>query len=401
MNTLLNKNNICLTRYLYVKEEVMIALYLSIIHLNHEESLFWAFELFYSGFKTELNNLLWEIYYEFFYSLNPSFENYLFIKFKDDKIKEIKDEKNVRLFIDNLMIREKSHDMYLLLKMVEQFDIDCSHVESYVNNPKSDINILYPIFINLLESNDYLLIAHLVIKIIHNNHLESFYIYTMNVLFGEKKTDKYKKKYICYHHYKLNESFIFRKIILANILHSIYLKKNIKLSKNIYAHENNNNENSKYYTLSNGKRYHILKKAYVYSVDTYGFLSLFPIQRKIYQNNNIFKETIYNNWIQFIHSTPLWKDRLFKHGCEINIITDDIDINEDIVVFISDEEYENFNSNYYYEFEEQSLSTQEKAIPPLITDKNHFQDTKNQWIDFHKKSSFLEYEPEYIDELKI
>jgi len=69
---------IIFTRYLYVKDEVMLTLIMSILG-KHESSVFWAYELYYSGFENELFNLLWKIYFDFYYTLNPSFYDY-FIK---------------------------------------------------------------------------------------------------------------------------------------------------------------------------------------------------------------------------------------------------------------------------------------------------------------------------------
>lgn len=64
------------TRYLYEKDEVKLSLVTSIIN-KKDDSIFWAYELFYSGFKTELAELLWKIYFDFYSTLNPSFEKYL------------------------------------------------------------------------------------------------------------------------------------------------------------------------------------------------------------------------------------------------------------------------------------------------------------------------------------
>ena len=61
------------TRYLYEKSEVKLALTLCILN-KKDEAVFWAYELYYSGFKTELTELFWTIYYDFYYTLNPSFE---------------------------------------------------------------------------------------------------------------------------------------------------------------------------------------------------------------------------------------------------------------------------------------------------------------------------------------
>ena len=69
-------NEFQFTRYLYEKEEVKLSLILCILN-KKEEAIFWAYELYYSGFKSDLINLFWTIYYDFYYTSNPSFEKYL------------------------------------------------------------------------------------------------------------------------------------------------------------------------------------------------------------------------------------------------------------------------------------------------------------------------------------
>ena len=74
-------SHIIFTRYLYLKDEVEIALLASLLN-KKDDALFWAFELYFSGFESELIEILWKIYYEFYYSLNPSFECYFLKKHK-------------------------------------------------------------------------------------------------------------------------------------------------------------------------------------------------------------------------------------------------------------------------------------------------------------------------------
>ena len=58
------------TRYLYVKEEVEVAMLVSLLNGDRERALFWAYELYYSAPKAELVASLWRIYYEFYAMLN-------------------------------------------------------------------------------------------------------------------------------------------------------------------------------------------------------------------------------------------------------------------------------------------------------------------------------------------
>jgi hypothetical protein len=62
-----NKSDIILTRYLYVKDEVLFSLWKSILLKNIDEALFWGYELYYSGFQEETFVLLMKLYYEFYF----------------------------------------------------------------------------------------------------------------------------------------------------------------------------------------------------------------------------------------------------------------------------------------------------------------------------------------------
>lgn len=64
--------NIIFTRYLYSKIDVKQSLLLALLEQNHDEAVFWAYELYYSGFKHDVFIYLSNIY-EFIYSMdNPT-----------------------------------------------------------------------------------------------------------------------------------------------------------------------------------------------------------------------------------------------------------------------------------------------------------------------------------------
>lgn len=60
-----------LTRYLYIKDDVLASLCMSILDKNREEAAFWVCELYYSGFEIEVAEYLQLIYQIFFRSNNP------------------------------------------------------------------------------------------------------------------------------------------------------------------------------------------------------------------------------------------------------------------------------------------------------------------------------------------
>lgn len=69
---------IVLTRYLYIKHDVLVSLMISILYKNYEESLFWACELYYSGFEEEVADFIYTIYNEWCKSCNhPALFSYI------------------------------------------------------------------------------------------------------------------------------------------------------------------------------------------------------------------------------------------------------------------------------------------------------------------------------------
>jgi len=70
-----------LTRFLYIKDEVELSLVTSLLKKqNLQECYYWTFELYYSGFDNEVVQLLWKIYFDFYYELNPCMEDYMLKK---------------------------------------------------------------------------------------------------------------------------------------------------------------------------------------------------------------------------------------------------------------------------------------------------------------------------------
>jgi len=66
-----------LTRYLYNKELVLHSLGLAVSKKNYDESIFWAYELYFSGFEQEVLDCLKEIYDRDFKENHPRLGFYI------------------------------------------------------------------------------------------------------------------------------------------------------------------------------------------------------------------------------------------------------------------------------------------------------------------------------------
>jgi len=72
-----DKLHVVLTRYLYIKQEVIISLTIAILEKNRGEALFWGYELYWSGFQEETFEYLMSVFTEMFESLNPRLKRFL------------------------------------------------------------------------------------------------------------------------------------------------------------------------------------------------------------------------------------------------------------------------------------------------------------------------------------
>lgn len=62
---------IIFTRYLYNKTEVKQSLFIALLDRNLDEAMFWAYELYFSGFDTDVFEYVINIYREIYSLLNP------------------------------------------------------------------------------------------------------------------------------------------------------------------------------------------------------------------------------------------------------------------------------------------------------------------------------------------
>ena len=63
-----------LTRFWYIREEVLMSLLISVWEKDYDQALFWASELYYSGLEKETLSYIDSIYSTFFRSQNPKLE---------------------------------------------------------------------------------------------------------------------------------------------------------------------------------------------------------------------------------------------------------------------------------------------------------------------------------------
>lgn len=360
----------------------MLTLLISLLNKS-EKSLFWAYELYYSGYEKELFNLLWKIYFDFYYTLNPSFYDYFAKKHKEwNKLpRGIERDKIINMIISNLLIRPHNFDIFLLKQIPKNFDID---LEIPIQNQNSVESIPITIIDDWLNSNNYLNIAEYVLHKCKENQLDQLLEHI--IYYFKFKNSKIE------HKVKKNINIIkveSRTLILAYIMLQFSILNGLTMGKKLYIIVEEN-EVTPFETVysdydSSFYPYKILPKVCLYSIDEDNYLSLFKLTRN---NSSInIRDAYINHWEYYASYSPVWRERINKHKGTINHETRKID-------FPDDDSFEEFYDAFNYETDEQKAETQNKSIQPILN--------KRTWAHYYeenKKNGLFIPDPEYLEEL--
>ena len=387
-------NEIQFTRYLYEKDEVKLALIMCILNEKAERAEFWAYELYHSGFKLELVDLFWSLYYDFYYTQNPSFEKYLQTKLKNQLDLDLNSENYISMIVNNFMIRPHNMDIFILKQVVNICDFDNSDIQEY--NTNGDFEFIRSELITALRNKDFMMLSSLILTDIKEQHLlEAFKVIldyfatVVGLKFDSKKIVMEYEKYLGNNYQRNNK----RIMILARTIHYFVLVNNKKLGKNIYVHieaediiihENISadlKENDKGRAILPARK--ILPLAKVYSIDVDNYLSLFELKRE----KQDIKSAYYYNWLYHASFSPLWKSRITKHNGYV-------DEENKLIVFDEEIDIQNFYDEYGYEPDEQSEDVENKTIKDIKKQRT--------WLSFynqHKNSGIIEIEEDILTDI--
>jgi hypothetical protein len=380
-------SDLVFTQYLYIKEEVRIALLVSILNKS-DEALFWAHELYNSGFKYELINLIWKIYYDFFATLNPSYETYLIKKHKE--LMMDKDKSHICLIssiIQDLLFRPFNSDVFMLRNICENFEIDiCFHhgTEKITHIEELTLNMTH-----WVNTTDLRSISQWVLNI-NKDFIKLLDIYDIciNIFDKEQKEDKLiksklKKEFISASRININTNII----LLAKIVQLFSKKAHLKKGKNIYINVQDH-DIALYNPIIGSEEinhFNILEKAYLYGIDDLKHLSLFKLTRQRYN----LQEKYWYKWEYHASFSPLWAKRIKQFGGYT-------DYNKQKVIFKeepNDDLMQEFYSIYGLEPDEQPVSIQNKSID--FISKVHNWKWFNQQ---YKKNGLFEIYEEELEE---
>ena len=347
------------TRYLYEKDEVKLALTLSILN-KKEEAIFWAYELYYSGFQSELVAVFWSLYYDFYYTLNPSFEKYLQTRLKKNLALDMDSVNYISMIVNNFMIRPHTMDVFMLKQIVDICDFDKTDIQDYIVSSENSIEVMRRELISALRTNDFMMLASLILIDIKDEHIDEAFEVATNYFVTE---NGFKKKAHDYDKNATNK----RVLILCRIVHYFTAVANKKLGKNLYVHVEPE-EVVLYETIHVSEDLvprKILSLAKIYSIDTDNYLSLFDLKRETQD----IKTAYYYDWLYYASHSPLWRTRILKHNGVID--------QKNHKVEFDDDDIDGFYDDYGYEPDEQTLEVENKTIQDIRKERN--------WLSFYKE----------------
>ena len=343
------------TRYLYEKDEVKLSLVCSILE-NSDDALFWGYELYYSGYKEELTQLFWTIYYDFFATLNPGFENYLLNKVNKLTSSDC-DDSLVGLIVNNFQIRPRNLDVFLMRNIVKK---------------QKQHDLLF----DALVAKDYKSIAAIVYQYDDDTIIVKAFEETIDYFVKEVRLP-IKKNSAMKDFNKMSKRINCAWLLLSRILHYFTIaNKKIKLGVNWY----DSFEISPYKTIENVVPRKILGVACLYPIDKQ--LSMFKLKRDEHDIVTAYRM----NWLYHASFSQCWAARIQQYRGIINHDKQTID-------FENDDDYEAFYEHYNLEPDEQKLEVQNKSIQPIIENNDDWKIfnqtyTKNGLIRMSNKWNF-------------
>jgi hypothetical protein len=374
-------SDLVFTRYLYIKDEVRIALLVSILNKS-DDAIFWAYELYHSGFKNEFFELIWKIYYDFFATLNPTFESYLIKKHKEVVMSiDVNNDRIISSIIQDLLFRPFNSDVFIIHYICENFE-----TESIYHHTTEKITEMQYNLEQWIAQNDYRSIAHWILNVNTSINIVEVYNICLNIFEknGLKLTkSKLAKELVSVLNLNINANVI----LLAKIMCLFSKKAELKKGKSIYINVEPEDV-VQYETICSLKNYKVLEKACICGIDDLKHLSLFKLNRQKY---NI-KHEYWYKWEYHASFSPIWSQRIRQFGGYPDYSSQKVIFKEEP----DDDLMQEFYDLYGLEPDEQSITTQSKNIMDLEKVHNW------KWFnEQYKKNGLFEVYEEELEEFDL
>jgi hypothetical protein len=340
-----------LTRYLYELSEVKGNLIMALLNKDNEEALFWTFEYYYSGYPCETTNFIIQIYYDFYYALNHTFEKYMFIQLKKVTLENEYEELAlfIKLIIDNLIFRPYTLDTFMLRNMGLQFEVNFDEIED-VN---MEINSL------LMDQKNYGYMSSLLMqsdKFTDVKKLEELYSEILDTIGSHMKINKnvkMKETIALLRKCDKDEFILKRTMILAKIINHYSIKQKTKTHRSLYLENDIKKQVEELYRYKT-KYPTTLKEDAKYATNKNDFIGIFQLERFKKENKN-YMENYLKNWEYYAYDAPYWMNLFVLYNA-------DKDEEHKKIIFEDNDNENDFYEDIEYYPDELAKEIQDKSI---------------------------------------
>jgi hypothetical protein len=295
-----------------VKEEVMTAMLTSFLETDLESALYWAYELYFSGYEHETTIHLQKIYYYLFACQNPDLEEYIIQKIKHTNKPHI-----IHDIVQTMILRPFDTDVLLLHRIATYLDYEVE-VDTF-DLQKMSYTDLAAYIVNHPEEHDALLL-----KLCGGEPPKLVPLLKPIVLLSR-----------CLRH---NDSSSVVAVAVNQVVHS----------------EDTNKCVHPYITTEIKPAYNVLKTV-CRPIDPHHYLFLFGTPRTKIPS---YMKMYHSCWLVCASYSPLWARRIASHGGTVQ--------GNNKVVFKNEELEESFYTKYGYEPDEQSMEVQYRNMCPIL-----------------------------------
>ena len=323
-------DNAIFTRYLYFLDEAKYSLLHSLIKkTSFNEVVYWVGEIYYSGFVSDLWEILWDYYYRYLSIKYKKYEKILIKKYN-------KSAGGVSPIIEcfNLIYYLKNIDYEIYFREKEKLKKIYLPTFSWLNL----FDKKYHPFILSIHYKNYQNIRWYLQRDISFEIIKKYFELMLNYELKplDLKAHPYKNK----------------KVILLALIRYLFEDNNNskvkikRIPKEIYENLNLQNKNIR----EKSEDYKFLGRKRKYYI--HDDIGKYPLARNNYKN---YKELYWYNWLYYAYRSPIWYRRINKYNIEID------DKNREII-FKNEDEYDEFTEKYDYEPDEQTQETQDKSL---------------------------------------
>ena len=368
-------SKLILTRFLYIYDEVGFSFITTLLKKQSlTECYFWISELFLSGFEKKTWELLWFIYYDFYYIYNPQFIRFIFKKHKSGNLRDL------LTVVKNLFTFRSSSEIFI----TRQYNMAINNITHIFRGKKPNwlitaIPLHYHALFRFIDKKLYHFAVSSLPKTVEPDLFDAIQIY-FNL--GNTQIEELKKNYygdsgtgtdVDNGEYYDNNHHKIWAIICLLIFNPDYIKSKKKMFIGIHNSDYNNIikihndpiplDPSSSSSLDYVQIRKTLPNKCLYSI--HPLSSSFSSMRD--EQDNI-SECYWYHWEYYAYHSPIWKERFDEYN-----ITIDDDCRK--ISFNDDDELEDFYEQYGYEPDEQSSETQNKLFGCLP--KNNWK----KWIE--------------------